>query len=59
MAIACSVNADVPADTQVLGVPVFVGRRLPKGATRPLDLGYLAERGFEGKLGQTCAAARP
>jgi len=55
VAIACSVDTDVPADTQVLGVPVFAGRRLPKGATRPLDRGYLAERGFEGKLGQTCA----
>ena len=55
MAIACSVDPDVPAHTQVLGVPVFAGRRLPKAATRPLDLSYLAERGFEGKLGQTCA----
>ena len=55
MAIACSVNAEVPADSQVLGVPVVAGRRLPKTATRALDIGYLAERGFEGKVGQTCA----
>jgi len=55
VAIACSVNAEVPADSQVLGVPVFAGRRLPKTATRALDVGYLAERGFDGKVGQTCA----
>ena len=54
MPIAFSVAADVPAPAEVLGVPVFAGRHLPRTETNPLDLGYLAERGFEGKVGETC-----
>jgi leucyl aminopeptidase len=54
VAIACSVTADIPADTEVLGIPVFAGRRVSNTAGRALDVDYLAERGFEGKLGQTC-----
>src|SRR6266513_1978792 len=45
--------SQVPDDVEVLGVPVFAGRRLVDGAAE-LDVGYLAERGFEGKVGETC-----
>src|SRR5213076_904188 len=40
-----------PADAAVLGVPVFEGDRGGPGAE--LDAGFLAERGLEGKRGQT------
>ena len=55
MAIEVTVSAQVPDDVQVLGVPVFAGRRQPDKAAVELDLAYLAERGFEGKVGEACA----
>src|SRR5438094_4731232 len=55
MAIDVTVSAQVPDDVQVLGVPVFAGRRQPDKAAIELDVGYLAERGFEGKVGEACA----
>jgi leucyl aminopeptidase len=55
LAIAFSVGAEVPKQIDVLGVPVFAGRTLPKGSSASLDLDYLAERGFEGKVGDACA----
>ncbi len=45
----------VPADAEVLGVPVFAGRQVPEGADAELDLDYLASRKFEGKVGQVQA----
>jgi leucyl aminopeptidase len=44
--------AEVPSSAQVVGVPVFAGRKTP---TRDvvLDTKYLTARGFEGKLGQS------
>jgi leucyl aminopeptidase len=53
LSITFSVAAEVPKQVDVLGIPVFSGRRLPKTATA-LDAGYLAERGFEGKVGEAC-----
>jgi leucyl aminopeptidase len=55
MAIDVSVSAQVPDDVQVLGVPVFAGRRQPDRAAVELDVAYLGERGFEGKAGEACA----
>jgi leucyl aminopeptidase len=55
MAIDVTVSAQVPDDVQVLGVPVFAGRRQPDKAAVELDVSYLAERGFEGKAGEACA----
>src|SRR5436305_4854727 len=55
MPIDVTVSAQVPDDVQVLGVPVFAGRRQPDKAAVELDLAYLAERGFEGKVGEACA----
>jgi leucyl aminopeptidase len=55
MAIDVTVSAQVPDDVQVLGVPVFAGRRQPDKAAVELDVAYLGERGFEGKVGETCA----
>jgi leucyl aminopeptidase len=55
MAIDVTVSAQVPDDVQVLGVPVFAGRRQPDKAAVELDVSYLAERGFEGKVGEACA----
>src|SRR5205807_4672274 len=46
--------SQVPDDIEVLGVPVFAGRRLVDGGAAELDLTYLAERGFEGKVGDAC-----
>ena len=55
MAIDVTVSGQVPDDVQVLGVPVFAGRRQPDKAAVELDVAYLAERGFEGKPGEACA----
>ena len=54
MPISVTLSAQVPDDVQVLGVPVYAGRRQPEGAPAELDLAYLAERGFEGKPGEAC-----
>jgi leucyl aminopeptidase len=40
----------LPDDVEVLAVPVFAGEPLPGDG--PLDARYLAQRGFEAKLGQ-------
>ena len=55
MPIEVSVSPQLPDDVQVLGVPVFAGRRQPDKAAVELDVSYLAERGFEGKAGESCA----
>src|SRR5437016_11000213 len=44
---------DLPADTEVLGVPVFQGRVVPAGAPAELDLRFLETSGFDGKVGET------
>lgn len=44
--------ADVPANAQVLGVPVFANGKSPSSGVE-LDGRYLKARGFEGKKGQT------
>jgi leucyl aminopeptidase len=48
-------SRQVPADAQVLGVPVFAGRQVPDGAGAELDSDFLARRRFEGKPGQALA----
>ena len=53
MPIAVALADAVPDDAQVLGVPVYAGRTSPEGAGADLDFTYLAERGFEGKVGET------
>ena len=55
MPITFTLAGEVPADALVVGTPVFAGRRLPPGASADLDLAFLAERGFEGKLGEATA----
>jgi leucyl aminopeptidase len=55
MPIEVSVSPQAPDDVQVLGVPVFAGRRQPDKAPVELDIAYLAERGFDGKVGEACA----
>ena len=54
MTIAVTLAAAPPDDTQVLGVPVFSGRTSPEGAGAgaSLDWAWLAERNFEGKVGE-------
>jgi leucyl aminopeptidase len=42
----------VPEDTEVVGVPVYAGRKVPPEAGVELDLEYLERRGFEGKVGE-------
>jgi leucyl aminopeptidase len=51
--MAVSLAGSVPDDVQVVGVPVFAGRTLPDGAGPDIDRDYLAERGFEAKVGET------
>ena len=53
MPIAVALADAVPDDAQVLGVPVYAGRTSPEGTGADLDFTYLAERGFEGKVGET------
>ena len=55
MTIAFSAARQVPADAEVLGVPVYAGRDVPDGAGAELDLDYLARRKFDGKRGQAQA----
>ena len=43
--------ADVPADAEVLGVPVFADGSLPEGAGATLDQSFLSRCGFEGQAG--------
>ena len=43
MPIDVTVSAQVPDDVQVLGVPVFAGRRQPDKAAVELDMAYLAD----------------
>ena len=42
----------VPADLEVLGVPVFSDLTVPAGAPTGLDVAALARQGFKGKLGE-------
>jgi leucyl aminopeptidase len=42
----------VPADVELLGVPVFSDLSLPDGAGAELDLDFLRSCGFEGRPGQ-------
>jgi len=55
MPISFSLVDEVPAGAGAVGAPVFAGRRLPSGAAADLDLGFLAERGFEGRVGEAMA----
>src|SRR5438270_4601252 len=55
MPIDVTVSAQVPDDAQVLGVPVFAGRRQADRPAVEFDVAYLAERGFEGNVGEACA----
>jgi leucyl aminopeptidase len=52
MSIAVRLTDAVAADASVLGVPVFEGPRVDDTAGAELDLDYLAERHFEGKVGE-------
>jgi len=55
MPMTFTLASEVPADAGAVGTPVFAGRVLPPGAGADLDLGFLAERGFEGKPGEALA----
>lgn len=55
MPITFTAATEVPADTLVVGAPVFTGPRLPPGSGADLDLAFLAERGFEGRPGEAVA----
>ena len=46
MPITVTLSPQVPDDVQVLGVPVYAGRRQLDKAVAALDVGYLAERGY-------------
>jgi leucyl aminopeptidase len=55
MAVAFSASVEVPADVEVLGVPVFADLTLPAGAGAEVDLAFLRRSGFEGRPGQALA----
>ncbi len=55
MPITFTLAGELPAGAGPIGVPVFKGRVLPAGAGVDLDLGFLAERGFEGRPGEALA----
>src|SRR5687768_14474240 len=53
MAITFTAARDVPADADVLAVPVFDDLSMPDGAKVEVDAAFLQGRGFDGKLGKT------
>jgi leucyl aminopeptidase len=55
LTIAFSYAAELPGNATVVGAPVFEERAPAAGAGVVPDAGYLARRGFEGKLGETMA----
>jgi leucyl aminopeptidase len=55
MPIAFTAATEVPADAEVLGVPVAADNRVPAGQPVELDAPFLERSGFEGKVGQTQA----
>jgi len=59
MAITFALADSVPADVQVVGVPVFRDLTSPPGAGPEPDRAYLTERGFEGKPGEALAVRGP
>ncbi len=61
MALSVTLAAEVPADVEVLGVPVAKGGEGPEvlGDGHGLDPGELSARRFEGKVGETMALAGP
>ncbi|MBW3615211.1 MAG: leucyl aminopeptidase [Actinobacteria bacterium] len=50
--IAFSTATDVPADSEVLAVPVFSGFELAPGTPVELDFGFLEGRDFDAEVGQ-------
>jgi leucyl aminopeptidase len=55
MPVAFTATAEVPADVEVLGVPVFTDLSVPDGAGAELDVAFLRRCGFEGRPGQAVA----
>src|SRR5258705_2037907 len=58
MPIAFPPPRQVPADTDVLGIPVAKGGRISGPGADGRTSDFLAERGFEGRLGETLAVPR-
>jgi leucyl aminopeptidase len=44
-----------PSDAEVVGIPVFAGRRVAAAADVELDMAFLERRGFDGRLGEAQA----
>ncbi len=55
MPITFTLADEVPAHVDAVGAPVFAGRVMPTGAAADLDIGFLADRGFEGRPGEALA----
>ncbi|MDP9070519.1 MAG: leucyl aminopeptidase [Actinomycetota bacterium] len=55
MAITFAHAGEDPAQTGVVAVPVFKGRRVPDGSPVDVDLSFLEAQGFDGSVGQTQA----
>ena len=52
-ALDVRVAETVPAQVDVVAVPVWKGRSVPTGS--PVDVDFLERRGFEGRVGETAA----
>src|SRR5919109_1264713 len=52
MTIRYATVRSIPADVDLLAVPVYAGEADPHAAGVELDAGYLAARGFEAKVGE-------
>ncbi len=51
MPLTFTASRDVPADAEVLAVPVFKGGEAPSGSPAELEPRFLSSTGFEGKVG--------
>ncbi|MEY2474990.1 MAG: leucyl aminopeptidase [Actinomycetota bacterium] len=45
----------IPTDVEVIGIPVFAGRRAAADADVEIDMAFLERRGFDGRLGEAQA----
>ena len=57
MPITFAAATDIPANADLLAVPVFAGVRLPAGAGADVDIAHLKARGFDGRAGQVAPLA--
>ena len=55
MSLAVAAARAIPSDVEVIGIPVFAGRRVAADSDVELDMAFLERRGFDGRLGEAQA----